>query len=366
MEPLPQLYYNISTGTSFGVAKVSAAAFQRHSVPESPAAPSPSHSHSGSSEDQSSRRSNRDSGRGVVSPSHLHRGSQRASSRERSPTSPVHKSAYEQMLNGTKNCGRKVPNVQIQPVVNGSMRLEKQSSPSGVTRRVVSTLGQQMSPPAVGREQPTVPSPSQGQESLSPSKYVRKPHRYDYVRFPHGYEEVDFPSQGQSQLSQGSTKSEARISRVTRKSGSEKRSNIHLSDSRLNKVTRRRASDKSFSTRRSPAASKRFSTGDFMMDESEARRLRENSAAFVKAKYRVSNPEPSSHQLHHDISMTGSGASRGTLAEEELAQDDVVFFVDDERVREELSVNWSAQWNLLCMCLWNTCWHAEISQDLSV
>ena len=257
------------------------------------------------------------------------------SSTERSPTSPVHKSAYEQMLNGTKNYNRKAPSVQIQPVVNGSSRLEKQSSPSGVTRRVVSTLGQQTSPPTGGREQPTIPSPPQGQGLLSPSKYVRKPHQYDYVRSPHGYEEVDFPSQGQSQLSQGSTKSEARISRVSRKSGSEKRSNIHLSDSRLNKITRRRASDKTFGTRRSPAASKRFSTGNFTVEENEARRLRENSAAFVKAKYRVSNPEPSSQSLHHDISTTGSGASRGALAEEELAQDDVVF-VDDERVREEL------------------------------
>lgn len=52
----------------------------------------------------------------------------------------------------------------------------------------------------------------------------------------------------------------------------------------------------------------------------------------MKAKYRVSNPEPSIHQLRHDISATGSGAGGGTLAEEELAQDDMVF-VDDERVR---------------------------------
>ena len=316
-----------TTGSGSSIARI-AGAHLRHSAADSPAAPSPSHSRSGSSEGYSSRRSSRDSGRGVVSPTH-HHGSQRSSSAEMSPTSPIHKSAYEKMLNGAASYGKK-----MQPAVNGSTSRGKPSG--GVTRRVVSVVGQPTSPP--GRERPlSSPNPP---GTSSPSKYIRKPHQYDFVRYPHGYEEVDFPSQGPLQLSQASTKSEAKLNRLSRKSDSEKhpnnssnkRTKMHLSvDSRLNKITRRKGSDKPFTVRKSPAISKRFSTGATMMGESEARRVRENSAAFVKAKYRVSNPEPSSHHYHYDGSFGATGG--GNLAEEELAQDDVVFF-DDRPVRK--------------------------------
>ena len=318
------LYTLHCTGSVSGVDR--AIAHKRHNFAEPPAAPSPSHSRSDSSEGYSSRRSSRDSGRMVVSPTH-HPGSQRVSSwssAERSSASPVHVSAYEQMLNGATGYIR--TGQSAQPVVNGSMTIRDQESPSGVSRRIVSNIGQQTAPS--GHDRP-VSSPNPG----SPSKYNRKKHhQYDHVRVPHGYEEIDLPIRERSQLSQASTKSESKLnskwSRFSHKNESEKgtksepnkRVNMHMSDSRLHKITRRKGSDKTFGARKSPGASKRFSTGAFMMEGGEARRRKENSDAFVKAKYRVSNPEPN---LDFYSEMT----------QEELAQEDASSG-ENERVRK--------------------------------
>ena len=220
------------------------------------------------------------------------------------------------MLNGTASHIRKGQSLHnVQPAVNGTLTSGEQQkdSPSGTTRRVISVVAQGQMAPS-GRDR-FVSSP----QSSSPSKYTRKKHQYDYVRYPHGYEEVDFSNQERLQLSQASTKSEiklnskwARFSRKNEsekpsKSETEKRANMHLSDSRLNKITRRRASDKSGSTRKSPAISKRFSTGAHLMEGSEVRRRREYSDAFVKAKYRVSNPEPHSEMTSQQFYIGAVG-----------------------------------------------------------
>jgi hypothetical protein len=176
--------------------------------------------------------------------------------------------------------------------------------------------------------------------SPSPSKYVRKPHKYDVVKLPHNYDEVEFTEQGvRPVLSQASTKSESKLnstkwSRFAKRGSSEKRPNHqppdkHLSDTRLNKISRRRASDKAVSARKSPGLSKRFSTGAVMMAEGgggESRRRRhENSQAFVKAKYRVSNPEPSGveflvgDQRYPSIDeFAADGPGRDVLTEEDI------------------------------------------------
>ena len=287
---------------------------------------SPSHSRSGSSEGHSSsRRSSRDSGRMVVSPSHLHAhhhhhrsahqtSSASVSSGERSSTSPipVHlSSAYEQMLLNGSSSYRRSPSQQQQPrnVVGRSVSSPDHELTSGATRRIVS-IANQPSPAALQQGYHNRMMSSPETTANSPSKYVRKPHKYDVVKFPHGYEEVEFTEQGvRPVFSQASTKSESKLnstkwSRFGKRGSSEKRPsqppNMHLSDTRLNKISRRRASDKAGSTRKSPSLSKRFSTGAVMMAEGggEARRRRhENSQAFVKAKYRVSNPEPLGSEL---------------------------------------------------------------------
>lgn len=328
---------------------------------------SPSHSRSGSSEGHSSsRRSSRDSGRMVVSPTHQHHhyhhqrhssnqtSSASVSSGDRSSTSPIPvsiSSAYEQMLlNGSS---RRSPNqLQSQPRnVGRSISSPDHELPSGATRRIVSI---------VNHDQPSVAAAASPQqqghvrimsspEATSPSKYVRKPHKYDEVRFPHAYDKVEFTDQGARVLSLASTKSESKLnstkwSRFAKRGSSEKRpnqpSNMHLSDTRLNKISRRRASDKAVSVRKSPALSKRFSTGAVMTAEGEARRSGDNSQAFVKAKYRVSNPEPGSEwegQRFSSINeFADDGPGGGILAEEDLVQDVFLTSGDFEQVRRKL------------------------------
>ncbi len=325
---------------------------KRHSIAEPPAASggSPSHSRSGSSEGHSSRRSSRDSGRMMVSPSHhhhhsAHQTSSSVSSGDRSSASPVHVSAYEQMLfNGSSS--RRSPSQQAPPrSVGRSVSSPDQDLPSGATRQIVSVVNQPSAAPQQGRGQMvSVP------EATSPSKYVRKPHQYDIVRFPHSYDEVEHTEQGVRVLSQASTKSESKLnstkwSRFTKRGSSEKRpnqpSNMHLSDTRLNKISRRRASDKAVSVRKSPGVSKRFSTGAVMMAEGgggEVRRRQENSQAFVKAKYRVSNPEPGSEIMSQHFSsiaeFAADGPGRDAMAEDNLVQDVFLTSDDFEQVSE--------------------------------
>ena len=341
-------YCNVYTDSG----AVRAATPKRHSIAEPPSASggSPSHSRSGSSEGHSSsRRSSRDSGRMVISPSHhhhsAHQTSSSVSSGDRSSASPVHISAYEQMLlNGNS---RRSPSQQMQPRnIGRSVSSPDRDSPSSATRQTMSIVGQPSAAPQQGRGR-LVSSP----EAPFPSKYARKPHQYDIVKFPHSYEEVEFTDPGQTLLSRASTKSEAKLnssklSRFSRKGGSEKRPNqppnMHVSDSRLNKITRRRASDKTFSTRKSPGLSKRFSTGTVIMAEGgEARRRTEKSQAFIKAKYRVSNPEPGSEMMsQHYPSIDEFGADgpdSDVLAEEDFIQDVFLTSGDFEQVRKKLS-----------------------------
>ena len=331
---------------------------KRHSIGEPPTASgghgSPSHSRSGSSEGHSSRRSSRDSGRMVVSPSHhhhhrhsAHQTSSSMSSGDRSSASPVHVSAYEQMLlNGSSR--RSPSQLQAQPRnVGRSVSSPDHELPSGGTRQIVSVVNQPSaaSPQGLGW---MVPSP----EAISPSKYIRKPHQYDVVKFPHSYDEVEYTDKGVRVLSQASTKSESKLnstkwSRFAKRGSSEKRPsqppNMHLSDTRLNKISRRRASDKAVSARKSPGLSKRFSTGAVMMAEggAEARRRQENSQAFVKAKYRVSNPEPGSEMMSQRYSsideFAADGPGRDILAEEDLVQDVFLTSGDFEQVRRKLN-----------------------------
>ena len=329
---------------------------KRHSISEPPTASgghgSPSHSRSGSSEDHSSRRSSRDSGRMVVSPSHhhhhrhsAHQTSSSMSSGDRSSASPVHVSAYEQMLlNGSS---RRSPSQQAQPRnIGRSVSSPDHQLPSGGTRQIVSVVNQPSAAPQQGHGW-MVPSP----EAPSPSKYVRKPHQYDVIKFPHSYDEVEYTEKGGRVLSQASTKSESKLnstkwSRFAKRGSSEKRPsqppNMHLSDTRINKISRRRASDKAVSARKSPGLSKRFSTGAVMMAEGggEARRRQENSQAFVKAKYRVSNPEPGSEMMNQRYSsineFVADDPGRDVLAEEDLVQDVFLTSGDFEQVRRKL------------------------------
>lgn len=326
---------------------------KRHSIGEPPAAisGSPSHSRSGSSEGHSSRRSSRDSGRMMVSPSHhhhhhhsAHQSSSSVSTGDRSSASPIHVSAYEQMLlNGSS---RRSPSQQAPPRnVSRSASSPDQDLPSGATRRIVSVVNQPSAAPQQGYgRMVSVP------EATSPSKYVRKPHQYDIVKFPHSYDEVQCTEQGVRVLSQASTKSESKLnstkwSRFAKRGSSEKRPNqppnMHLSDTRLNKISRRRASDKAVSARKSPGLSKRFSTGAVMMAEREARRRQENSQALVKAKYRVSNPEPGSEMMSQRYSsiheFTADGSDKDAMVEEDLAQDVFLTSDDFEQVRRKLN-----------------------------
>lgn len=317
---------------------------------------SPSHSRSDSSEGHSSsRRSSRDSGRMVVSPSHLHAhhhhrrsahqtSSASVSSGERSSTSPipVHlSSAYEQMLLNGSSSNRRSPNQQQKPrnVVGRSVSSPDHELSSGATRRIAAVTNQPL-PAALQQGYHSRMMSSPETTSNSPSKYVRKPHKYDIVKFPHSYDEVEFMEQGvRPVLSQASTKSESKLnstkwSHFAKRGSSEKRPNqppnMHLSDTRLNKVSRRRASDKAMSARKSPGSSKRFSTGAVMMSEGEGgggearRRRHENSQAFVKAKYRVSNPEPLGSELvggqrfSSIDEFVANGPGREVLAEEDI------------------------------------------------
>lgn len=308
-----------------GSGAISSLAMRRHSIAEYPGVPSPSHSRSGSSDGHSSRRSSRDSGRLVASPSHHHHhhpGAQRTSSvssAERSSASPVNISSYEQMLNnGTTNYIRRNPGLQTH---HGGTRggTVGRDSPSGTTRLVTSRDQQMVAP---GCDHRVVSSSEQNSPS---SRYVRKPHHYEIVRLPHGYEEVDFSGQqDRPQFSQASTRSEVKLnskrSRFSRRGSSEKRPNsgsnqMHMSDSRLNKITKRRTNEKSFNVKKSPALAKRYSVGNVVTEANESR-----NTASIKAKYRVSNPEPCSEQRRQQFLYDGT-AGREDVNENPTQED---------------------------------------------
>ena len=281
----------------------------------------------------------------MVSPTHHPRPSS-LSSAESVPTSPVRLSAYEQMLNGSASYVRNSPILHAQPAIDGVMMSPREEpvSPLSTTRQVVSVVARDHPASPPGHVQlVTSPGPP------SPMKYTRKPHAYDLVKFPHRYEDVEYlGDEQQQQLSRVSSKSEAKLnskwSRSSKKSelengsksASVKHNNMHLSDSRLNKITRRRVSDKPPSAKKSPSSTKRFSTGFFTTERSEVRR-RENSSDFVKAKYRVSNPDPRSYmmsqQFHYGDMPVVAAAGEGRVPEEELTQEDDGCFGDFERVR---------------------------------
>lgn len=76
------------------------------------------------------------------------------------------------------------------------------------------------------------------------------------------------------------------------------------------------------------------------MSERNERRLQAASSELVKAKYRVSTPDPTQYLMsqqfsHYDEAAFAAAVGQSTLPEEEMAQEDDSCFDDFKSVRFE-------------------------------